>query len=94
MSNQSEPVMTIKEAKAILEAYVEDMQGTKATELCSSKQLIIMLKEFNIPELLEQLVTEHRVVEVEYTLPSMSYKVKSFYLPKGTVVRILGDVPI
>jgi hypothetical protein len=35
---------------------------------------------------LANLVKEGEIVEVEYTLPSMDYRVKSIYFPKGTII--------
>ena len=31
------------------------------------------------------------IVEVEYTIPAMDYRVKSLYLPKGSVVQATGQ---
>ena len=39
-------------------------------------------------ECLESLVKNREIVEVEYTLPHMDFRVKSLYLPKGTTISI------
>ncbi len=45
----------------------------------------------DIPVLLEKLVDEGSLVEVEYTLPSMSYRTKSILFPKGSNLMITKD---
>jgi hypothetical protein len=81
--------------KAIIE-MVEEEQGVKATELVPQiairhPELIIVLNE--MPDVLEQLVHEGELVEVEYILHTMSYKSKSWYLPKGTEVIVRDGRP-
>jgi hypothetical protein len=52
-----------------------------------------MGKEYDLSELpmtLEELVEKGKIIEVAYTLPNMSYREKSFYLPAGTEIRIIG----
>ena len=39
----------------------------------------------DLHQAIEKLVQEDEIVELEYTLPSMDYRVKSIYFPKGTV---------
>jgi hypothetical protein len=38
---------------------------------------------------LNKLISEHEIVELEYILPHMDYRVKSIYFPKGTVVSMI-----
>lgn len=38
---------------------------------------------------INDLVKEGEIVEVEYELPSMSYRAKSLYFPKGTTIRLV-----
>ena len=81
--------------RAIVE-MVEEEQGVKATELIPQiaikhPELIVVLND--LPETLEQLVHEGELVEVEYVLPLMSYKTKSWYLPKGTQVIVHDGRP-
>lgn len=45
------------------------------------------LDNFDIPELIEELICEERIVEVEYSLPSLPGRAKSFLLPAGTVIN-------
>lgn len=42
----------------------------------------------SVPEVLESLVKDGSLVEVEYVVPSMSYRVKSMYFPKDTGVQV------
>jgi hypothetical protein len=81
--------------KAIIE-IVNEKQGIKATELIPEiamrhPELLVALTE--LPEVLEQLVHEAEIVEVEYVLPLLSYKSKSWYLPKGTQVIVHDGRP-
>lgn len=66
--------------------------GTKATELAAHFGIMLTL----IPNLdtneflavVEELIKQGEIVEVEYILPHMPYRIKSFLLPKGTKVII------
>ena len=68
--------------EAIIEA-VTRLQGCKATELAAEHNLIGVK---NLPQLLAELVKEGKILEVEYVLPNMKYRIKSFLLPAGTKV--------
>ena len=37
---------------------------------------------------LEELIRDGEIMEIEYTLPNMDYRVKSIYMPKGTSISI------
>jgi len=78
--------MTREEAKDLIIQVVIDKQGAKATVLAAEEQLLNLGHDF--PDLVEELVEEKRLVEVEYILPDMNYRCKSFLLPKGTRVRV------
>lgn len=39
---------------------------------------------------LEELVESGEIEEIEYTLASMPYRVKSIYFPKGTTIKIVS----
>lgn len=47
----------------------------------------------SVPEVLESLVKDGSLVEVEYVVPSMSYRVKSMYFPKDTGVQVRNVLP-
>lgn len=38
---------------------------------------------------INRMVKELKIVEVEYSLPHSSYRLRSLYFPKGTVIRVL-----
>lgn len=44
----------------------------------------------NVVDIINAMVKEGELVEVEYVLPTMVYRVKSVYFPKGTIVRIVS----
>lgn len=83
--------MTKSDMKADIAATVLECQGCKATEL------VVKLPEwtrkgmydspFDFVELIEEMVDEGTLVEVEYVLPNMQYRIKSFLLPAGTSIR-------
>ncbi len=78
--------MTLREA---IINIVESKQGCKATEIAP-----LLAKSF--PELIEELgeainivddlIRHGELVEVEYILPTMDYRVKSILFPKGTKI--------
>lgn len=41
---------------------------------------------------INRLVNEKQVVELEYVLPNMEYRVKSMYFPKGTLIIGNNDI--
>lgn len=81
--------MNKQEAKQAIIKYIESIQGCKATELVSQESLIPVFKKFGL-YILQELVDEKQIIEFNYVLPSMSYREKSFYLPKGTKVKVDG----
>lgn len=78
-------LMNNEEIKNRLVEIVTEKQGCKATELCAIKELIFGDCK-PLPELIEELVKEERILEIEYVLPSMNYRIKSFLLPAGTQI--------
>lgn len=80
--------MTIKE---LILKTVNEHQGIKAVELVVevSQQSADFPFDMNQYEnSLMELINDNEIVEIEYTLPSMDYRVKSLYLPKDTVVIV------
>lgn len=78
--------MTIKE---LIVKTVNDHQGIKATELAVdviSENTEITPDDYE--NALSELIRNGEIVEVEYTLPSMDYRVKSWFLPKDSVVVV------
>lgn len=82
--------MDKQEAKQAIVDCITDVQGCKATELICNERLASVVTQFNMVELLQELVNEKQIIEVAYVLPSMSYREKSFYLPSGTETKING----
>lgn len=89
--------MTKKQVKERLIQYITENQGAKGTELIAdlfnralNNKEIKAIADANVPDLLEALVAEGKIVEVEYRLPLMAWRVKSFYLPKNTEVSLLS----
>ncbi len=66
---------------------VNNSTGIKAVELVVAVQTEVK-SEFQHDEYvktIEELVSSKEIVELDYILPSMNYRVKSLYFPKGTV---------
>lgn len=82
--------VTNEDMKNLLAETVIAVQGIKATELCAREEIVRATGDFDVPSLLDELVKEGRLVEVEYVLPQMEWRAKSFYLPAGSTGRILS----
>ena len=79
--------MNNEEVKNRIVEIVTEKQGCKATELCAIKELIF--KDCKpIPELIDELIEEERIFEIEYVLPAMNYRIKSFLLPAETQIKM------
>lgn len=64
-------------------------QGIKGVEL--SARLATEYMEVSGTDMLQlifEMIQNGELVEVEYELPTMSYRTKSFILPKGTSVNV------
>jgi len=79
--------------KDVILELVNKGQGIKGPELatevcvkCVEKGINATIEDYR--PLLEQLVKDCEIVEIEYVLPSMTYRTKSIFFPKGT--EILG----
>lgn len=75
--------------KAAIIKIVNEHQGIKAVDL------VVEVSQSIFPEPMDEFeaalieaIEEGDVVEVEYTLPHMDYRVKSMYLPKDTMVQV------
>lgn len=81
--------MTQQEAVDRIVEQVENMQGCKATELAAEVSLISVFAEHRHTDLVEEAIRSGRLIELEYALPEMSYRMKSFLLPaRSTQVAI------
>lgn len=88
--------MVNDKVKKILINLVDENPGVKATTLITkaTAKYYEEKEEGDTPsdvlESLNFLVDQKQLVEIEYVLPTMSYRVKSLYFPKGTKVRVLS----
>ncbi len=76
--------------KEIILRKVNNSTGIKAVELTLAvmseiNPLIFEAKTY-ISEL-DELVKNGEILELEYTLPNMDYRIKSIYFPKGTIFK-------
>ena len=83
--------MSNEDAKVLLLDKIVGLQGIKATQLVALPEIAVPLQDFDIPNLLDELVQEGKIIEIEYKLPEMDWRVKSFYLPAGTEIRIMEN---
>jgi hypothetical protein len=77
---------------------VNDSQGIKGVELsCKLIEFLILNinKKGDVPvtiysnyfqNIMDDLVKSGDIIEIEYILPNMSYRIKSMFFPKGTSV--------
>lgn len=90
---------TVEDIKTIMAMVVNERNGMKATELAADRRVIEAAlaaeketgKSVEVPDLMDELVKEGQFVEVQYTVPDMPYRIKSFYLPKGSKVTICQE---
>ncbi len=81
---------------------VTDKQGCKAnelvTELAMATTEMVNLGAVNaaqkIMEEIDELVKKDKLVEIEYVLPNMGYRIKGIYLPAGTLICVKGDAEV
>jgi hypothetical protein len=81
--------MTDKEIGDKLVELVSSCQGLKSVELVVrllSDETFKYVGDRNIVEILDSLVLEKRLIEICYVLPSMPYRIKSFYLPGDSII--------
>ena len=83
--------MTRDELKNRIVEIVTEKQGCKVTELCVLPELVLADdgegNGFSIPELVEELALEERIIEIQYVIPAMDYRIKSFLFPVGTEIK-------
>jgi len=68
----------------VLAKKVLDLQGCKAVILMG--ELVPLGPDIPWPEVLIEAIQQKKVVEIEYILPNMTYRIKSFILPAGTKI--------
>ena len=77
--------------RGFIKELVDEKQGCKSVELATLVAMWMakdpeIFHNVNVPDLIEEMRIDGTLVEVEYILPNMDDRVKSFLLPKGTEV--------
>lgn len=79
------PPKELSEEEKVIVEIVRDSNGLKSTEL------VVKAVESGVNnpvEVLTYLIRCRQLVEVEYELPHMNYRLKSFILPAGTKISL------
>jgi len=71
----------------IISEIICEKQGCKGTELASDKRFALADYDGKL-DLIDEMVREKIIVEVSYSIPNMSYRKKSFYLPGGSRIDV------
>ena len=86
--------------KDVLVRTVVEAQGLKATELANlflddlspeEARAVRHREDLDLPRLMRELVEDGELVEVEYVLPTMNYRAKSFFLPRNSEVVVISN---
>jgi hypothetical protein len=71
---------------------VYEKQGIKATELACIAAKAAVENNWDrrepFPDLVERMIQEGRIKEVEYCVPQIPQRIKSFLLPSGARIRL------
>ena len=88
--------MQIETIKNTIVNVVTRIQGCKAMHLSCEKEIIDLdLGNRRLPDVVEELIEEGRLVEIEYILPQLSFRLKSFLLPPEThIARVRNSATI
>jgi hypothetical protein len=75
--------------KNLIVAAIEGKQGCKTTELIVIPSLIQAVVEMrgDFMALIQELIDEGRIIEIEYTVPNLDWRIKSFLLPAGSTIH-------
>lgn len=82
----------MESVERVISEIVTDCQGIRATELAAKLAADTRLGAISFETLmpvLTSMVQRGELVEVEYVLPTMNYRIKSIYFPKGTEVTVV-----
>jgi hypothetical protein len=82
--------MTKNEAKNAIVTTIESLQGCKSTQLAAESNLINVFSNFDLVSLIDEMIKEELLVEIEYVLPNMDWRCKSFLLPAKSQVRTIN----
>lgn len=84
--------MTQSEIKAQIKEFINNSNGIKATDLILKLISTNPLPEdLNYISCIEKLVQDGDIIEIEFNVPKMDYRIKSFYLPHGTRIKIVDN---
>lgn len=86
------PYSIVDVRKRIIE-IVTEKQGCKATEISVDEELAkaaTVLGTDVVVNEIYQLANEGKLIEIEYVLPRLNFRIKSFMLPQGTKINIQG----
>jgi len=83
-------MITKEKLKDKVHDLISSVQGCKATELVTKldRDILEALEVHDLSSVLAELILEHRIIEIEYVLPQLNYRTKSFLLPAGTEVKV------
>lgn len=77
--------------REVILQVIKESQGIKTTELALKVMAEIGPGSFDKDKFelsLAQLIHGKEIIEVEYVLPNMDYRMKAIYFPKGTRLGI------
>lgn len=80
-----------EEAIQLIADVVMNHQGCKALTLAAQiagYNEMLGFSSDEIANLIDKAIKEGMILEIEYVLPNMPYRAKSFLLPKGTEVKL------
>lgn len=77
-------------AKNVLETIKEN-PGIKSTELAIKVAEKSKVNAGEFMEIIDALVSIGEIVEIEYTMPLMEYRIKSIYFPKESNVVLINN---
>jgi hypothetical protein len=89
--------MTIEEIRSEIINIIISGQGIKTSSLIPEvppKFFQAGISGEQILAVIQDLVADGEIIEIEYTLPNMPYRTKSFLLPAKTQVRVLSSEEI
>lgn len=85
--------LTLIQVKKIVVEKITELQGVKATTLVTELPNEVIewgsVRKNDILQVFEELVKDGEILEIEYVLPSINYRTKSFYVPKDTKITII-----
>jgi hypothetical protein len=83
-------MITKEQLKDRIYNIIVSLQGCKATELGAKfdREMLETLRVIDLSTVLTEMMHDKKIIEVEYELPQMSWRSKSFFLPYGTEIRI------